>query len=408
MADNEKKFVGAHGLGTFWTGVKDYYSTGDDQKVVDNAAEAIKLKEARYVKLAGDVTGKATFDGTANAVINATVDIRAIEEHEILKLFGKQVNADDYESMAEAVAAASNGSTITLSEDTLTSMKANPMTYGNGARAAFHIEGGVSEVRDLTVEIPEGVTLDFSDASLRPFDVRDNAVLELTGKGTVKCTPDQVNVFLGKNATLIIDGPTLDNEAGDWNISTNGNNSGSNVWIKSGTFKGRSYFPACGSLRIDGGTFECGQGTALYIKNGSPTEINGGTFRVTGLDASSDTVPGRPANAWAHNNNGYYGIASAVVIEACNYGGHGNPEVKITDGTFEPYESTGLTGKGYGILVIDYSNNHADMSGTIVPYQYVEISGHVSSNTGTPSDGWVYFADEDAAGGIVGTTPVAL
>jgi len=408
MADNEKKFVGAHGLETFWTGVKNYYSTGADRKVVDNAAEAAKLKEARYVKLAGDVTGKATFDGTANAVINATVDIKAIEEHEILKLFGKQINADNYESMTDAVAAAPNGSIITVSENTLTSMKANPMIYGNGSRAAFHIGGNVEEVRDLTVEIPEGVVLDFSDSSLRPFDVRDNAVLELTGKGIVKCTPDQVNVFLGKNATLIIDGPTFDNEAGDWNISTNGNNSGSNVWIKSGTFKGRSYFPARGSLRIDGGTFECGQGTALYIKNGSPTEINGGTFRVTGLDASSDTVPGRPGNAWAHNNNGYYGIASAVVVEACNYGGHGNPEVKITDGIFVPYEQNGMKGKGYGILVIDYSNNQADMTGTIVPYQHVEMTGHVSSNTGEPSDGWVYFADEDGADGITGTTPVAL
>lgn len=405
MAD-PKQFVGLDNLEHFWNGVKGYYSTGEDKKVVDNASEAGKLKEARYVKLAGDVTGKASFDGSANAVITASIDIRAIEEHEIMKLFGDQINADDYANMTEAVAAAKNGSTITLSANSLEAMKAAPMTYGTSGQAAFHLEGSSSEVRDLTVNIPEGVELDFSEQALRAFDVRDNATLELTGSGTVKCHPEALNVFLGKNATLIIDGPTFDNAGGEWNISTNGLNANSNVWIKSGTFRGRCYFPGRGYLRIDDGLFECAQGTALYIKNGSPTEINGGTFRVTGCDTSSDAVAGRPTNAWAHNNNGNYGIASAVVVEACNYGGHGNPEVKIVNGNFEPYTETGMKGESYGILVIDWDNNHADMSGTILPYQHVEISGHISSNKGEPADGWVYFGNgEDET---VATEAVAL
>lgn len=402
MAAN-KQYLDENGLSLFWSNVKSYYSSNAlNPKMVDNAHDAInanlaeaaeKLDEGRYVKLTGDASGKVLFDGSQNVSIATTIDISAIEDHEILKLFGNKVNASSFESTADAIEAAGNGGTITVNnQDAANAMITDPMTYGSGAQAALHVEGNT----DITVEIPEGVVLDVSAAGFRGFDVRDGATLELRGKGTVKSSGDTPTVFLGKNANLIIDGITLDNADGSYNISTNGNNSGSNVWIKSGTFKGPCYFPARGTLRIDGGTFTNAHGTVLYVKNGSPTIITGGTFEVTGLDTSKDTVPGRPENAWAHNNNGIYGTGSAVIIEACNYGGHGNPAVSITGGTFINKTTPEMQGESWPILVIDYMGNAADMSGTMLPYQYAIMNeAHVSSNTGIPSDGWVFFGDDN-------------
>ena len=401
MAAN-KQYLDENGLALFWGNVKTYYSSNPlNPKVVDNAHNAInanlaeaaeKLETSRYVKLTGDASGKVLFDGSENVAIATKIDITAIEEHEILKLFGKTVTASAYDSMTEAIEAAGNGGTIALDSTSIASMTENPMTYGSGAKAAFHIDGN----KDVTVEIPEGAVLDVSAAGFRGFDVRDGATLELKGKGTVKSSGETPTVFLGKNANLIIDGVTLDNADGNYNISTNGNNSGSNVWIKSGTFKGPCYFPARGTLRIDGGTFTNAYGTALYVKNGSPTIITGGRFEVTGLDTSKDTVPGRPENAWAHNNNGIYGTGSAVIIEACNYGGHGNPEVSITGGTFVPKTTLEMEGSAWPILVVDYSGNRVNMEGTMVSYRHATVaSGHVSSNTGEPTDGWYYFTEEN-------------
>lgn len=386
MSYDKKQYLDKQGLDTFWTQVKKFYSH-DETAVVDQAE---KLENTRVFKLAGDVTGKASFDGTANAIIETSVDIRAIEDHEILKIFGKKVKASDYESIAAAIADVPSGSTITLDATSAAAMVADPMTYGSGSKAGFHVDN-----KDLTVEVPAGITLDFTSANCRAFDLRDGATLEIKGAGTIITSGDNPSVFVGKDANLIIDGVTLSNPTGAYNIASNGNNQNTNVWIKSGTFNGINYLPARGSLRIDGGTFTNNQGSVLYIKNGSPTEITGGTFVVTGLSTEGDTVPGRPANAWAHNNNGQYGIASAVVIEACNYGGHGNPTVKITGGTFNPGQD------GYDILVINYAGQVADMTGTTVSYRQAEVSGHLSNNTGEPSDGWYYFTDEN-------TTEVAL
>ena len=86
-----KRYLDANGLNKFWTEVKKYYSSTED-KIVDNASAANKLANSRVVKLDGDVTGKAEFDGSSNATITAKVDILGIEDHEIKKMFGKRIS----------------------------------------------------------------------------------------------------------------------------------------------------------------------------------------------------------------------------------------------------------------------------------------------------------------------------
>jgi hypothetical protein len=63
MTDNESD------LGSPTKRWKDVYATN----ITGNAATATKLATARTISLTGDVTGSASFDGSANASITATV-----------------------------------------------------------------------------------------------------------------------------------------------------------------------------------------------------------------------------------------------------------------------------------------------------------------------------------------------
>lgn len=395
-----KQYLDESGLTLFWNNVKGYYSSNaSNPAIVDNAAqsaEADKLSESRYVKLAGDASGKVLFDGSQNVTIQTAIDVDSIKQHEILTLFGKRVRASQYNSMAEAIEAAGNGGTIVFDSNSIAIMLANPMVISRPEEdelAVFYIEGNT----DLTVEIPENVVLDTSLYNFKVFVVENGATLEIKGTGTIKTT-DYPAVTLGQNTKLIINGVTFNNSDLKNNILVPAG-SNSDIWIKSGSINGPCFFPGASHLRIDDGTFTSNYGTALYIKNSSSTLISGGRFEVLDLNTSQDAIPDRPENAWAHNLTDTHGTGSAVVIEACNAYEDGNPKVSITGGTFINKVTQEMDGSSWPVLVIDYDDNQADMAGTMISYQYATVpGGHISSSTGItgePEDGWYYFTDQN-------------
>lgn len=304
--------------------------------------------------------------------------IQSIESYKIRKLFQGTTIASK-EALVTGIADANDGDVITLSDN---------MTVDQ----LMVIEPG----KNVTLEVPAGKTLTVENERL--FSVGQNGAerttLELVGDGTIEmaysATNDEPLIFVRGGNTLIIDGPHLINHNPENTslIQTNGNQSNVNILIKSGTFDGSLYLPAGGTTTIEGGEFNYGT-EVLYCKSGT-LNISGGKFNVTSL---SDITNGE----WAHWNNGNVDMGGTIIIEACNYGGRGNPVVNITGGEFKAAPANNDSYVNYPILVIPYGGETADMSGTTVPYQLANpVTGHVTTNGKIePSDGWYKFNDEN-------------
>ena len=295
--------------------------------------------------------------------------ISYIEDYHIRKLF-KGVEVVSKEDLLSALTNASDGAVISLASNTTLSAS-DTITVAPG--------------KHIAIEVPSGVTLS-TEGRLVSVGVNGEApsTVELIGEGTIEKTGDNDEpiVFVRGGSNLVVDGVTLINtsEANNSVIQTNGKQTDVNIDIKSGNFTGGVYLPAEGKINISGGTFNLGKGT-FYIKSGT-LNISGGKFIK-----SSDSNNGN----WAHWNNGSVDAPSTITVEACNYGGHGNPVVSITGGDF-------INEAGdFKVLVIPYDGNEADMSSTTVGYHLADaVSGHVTSDGVTePSDGWYKFTSEN-------------
>ena len=295
--------------------------------------------------------------------------ISYIEDYHIRKLF-KGVEVASKEDLLSALTNASDGAVISLT---------------NSATLSASDTVTVAPGKHIAIEVPSGVTLS-TEGRLVSVGVNGEApsTVELIGEGTIEKTGDNDEpiVFVRGGSNLVVDGVTLINTSTANNsvIQTNGKQTDVSIDIKSGNFTGGVYLPAEGKINISGGTFNLGKGT-FYIKSGA-LNISGGKFIK-----SSDSNNGN----WAHWNNGSVDAPSTITVEACNYGGHGNPVVSITGGDF-------INEAGdFKVLVIPYDGNEADMSSTTVGYHLADaVSGHVTSDGVTePSDGWYKFTSEN-------------
>ena len=295
--------------------------------------------------------------------------ISYIEDYHIRKLF-KGVEVASKEDLLSALTNASDGAVISLASNTTLSAS-DTITVTPG--------------KHIAIEVPSGVTLS-TEGRLVSVGVNGEApsTVELIGEGTIEKTGDNGEplVFVRGGSNLVVDGVTLINTSTANNsvIQTNGNQTDVSIDIKSGNFTGGVYLPAEGKIDISGGTFNLGNGT-LYIKSGV-FNISGGKF-IKSADSNNGN--------WAHWDNGSVDAPSTITVEACNYGGHGNPVISITGGDF-------INEAGdFKVLVIPYGGNEADMSGTTVGYHLADaVSGHVTSDGITePSDGWYKFTSEN-------------
>lgn len=299
----------------------------------------------------------------------AFASISYIEDYHIRKLF-KGVEVVSKEDLLSAVANASDGAVISITNDTTLSLT-----------DTFVVEPG----KHVAIEVPAGVTLS-TEGRLLSVGVKGEAptTVELIGEGKIEKIGenDEPVVFVRGGSNLTVDGVTLVNnsEANNSVIQTNGTHTDVNINIKSGNFTGGVYLPAKGNISISGGTFNLGSGS-LYIKSGE-LNISGGTFIKSSINNEGN---------WAHCNNGSVEAPSTITIEACNYGNHGNPVVNITGGDFIN-EANDIK-----ILVIPYEGNEADMTGTTVGYHLANaVNGHVTKDGVTePTDGWYKFSAEN-------------
>ena len=98
----DKLYTRTYQSGT-WTGWVSYYSSKNPQTTISgNAASATKLATARTISLGGDCSGSASFNGTANITITATVKDDS-HNHTIANVDNLQSTLDSITSRLTAV-----------------------------------------------------------------------------------------------------------------------------------------------------------------------------------------------------------------------------------------------------------------------------------------------------------------
>lgn len=313
------------------------------------------------------------------------------------------VGGDKYESIADAVANAASGDTITFLADcaagniTIPADKALTIDFADKTvtvGSAYDIEnygtltvtgttGGLTGPYGLidnygTLTVAGGVynatTNNYSKAAIWN---NENATMTVSG-GTINSTC--YGIYVGTGNTLTVSGGSITstNAAA---ISGNGSTGqeGYNIIINGGTIASVNsvaiYHPNAGNLTINDGTIT--GPTAIYVKagnlnvtDGADVSLNGGTITGTGTGLSFE-----------HSGDGCNPTGDALVIENCGYPG-GTPVVAITGGTFE------ATGDGKAVASYGYDTYEAVenfVSGgtfsTAVPEEYC-AEGYIPKDNG--------------------------
>ena len=243
-----------------------------------------------------------------------------------------------------------------------------------------YVLGTAANPVDVTINLAEGSSLEATDGA-RLFSVQPGSKLEIVGEGettpTLTSTADEPAIFIANNASVTLEGVILSGKNYSA-LQSNGLNENSDFYIKNCVIEGPCYMPACGNLIIENCEFVASDNTdadagALYVKSGSITIRNS---KFYGDAAEHAGISGN----WKHYNNGWYGIATALVLENCDYGGHGNLKIDIDAASqFVPgySKTTGDENQQYdnvGILVINYNGNHAEVCNIAQNFYEIDIT----------------------------------
>ena len=254
-----------------------------------------------------------------------------------------QVGNDKYESLADAVAAADSGDTITLlgnlQLDAVAMFSENKtLTLDLGGNTlSSSVDDADAGTRVLTVEAG---TLTVQNGTITGrVNAYDNGTLTIAANATV----NGMAVVWGDGQGASAKTPTLNvygtiSNANGQAITTNGTDkSGANINIYGGaavTATGNiAIYQPSGNVNVFGGTIT--GSTAIYQKSGTLT-ISGGALVGNGAADTPDFANGSGADA----------TGDALVVESCAYP-NGAPTVSISAGTF-----TSTNGKG----IASYAN----------------------------------------------------
>ena len=277
-----------------------------------------------------------------------------------------KIGNTSYQTLAEAVAAATDGATITMLADVNEAVTISGKTITldlNGKKVYSESSDAVAVSGGANVTIKNG-TLESAGNNCGGVWVKNaTAVLDnCTFVGTNSEQSCGVYASNGAIVTIINNCKLEANHYGlimmsanvtinsgtftaPLSVSANGSDDydDATLTINDGTFNGGIYWPANGKLTINGGTFT--DETALYIKSGS-LEINGGTFTGNGV-----------AKDYAYKDSGFDATGAAIVIEnigVSEYDAIGT--VSITGGTFISEENVAIqsvTAGNEGVAAID-------------------------------------------------------
>lgn len=251
-----------------------------------------------------------------------------------------KIGDKEYESLAEAVAAAKDGDTVVLQKDvTIGGYQEirKAITVDLGGNKLTSTDGGFDVYADLTVKNGRMETVKWAAWVQGGADLvieKDVSIMTTSTEGnkggiTVQNEGSSVTVFgkveaAGGAAISGIgnkdDGGVIINiEEGAVITCTNENGLG-------------IYYPNTAELNIKGGTIT--GATGVYVKSGKTT-VTGGTIIGTGVKAD-----------YKYYGNGGNATGDAFVVDTCGYPG-GDPVVEIKGGTFKS-ENAAAVGSYFG------------------------------------------------------------
>ena len=251
-----------------------------------------------------------------------------------------KIGDKEYESLAEAVAAAKDGDTVVLQKDvTIGGYQeiSKTITVDLGGNKLTSTDGGFDVYADLTVKNGRMETVKWAAWVQGGADLvieKDVSIMTTSTEGnkggiTVQNEGSSVTVFgkveaAGGAAISGIgnkdDGGVIINiEEGAVITCTNENGLG-------------IYYPNTAALNIKGGTIT--GATGVYVKSGKTT-VTGGTIIGTGVKAD-----------YKYYGNGGNATGDAFVVDTCGYPG-GDPVVEIKGGTFKS-ENAAAVGSYFG------------------------------------------------------------
>lgn len=251
-----------------------------------------------------------------------------------------KIGDKEYESLAEAVAAAKDGDTVILQKDvTIGGYQEirKAITVDLGGNKLTSTDGGFDVYADLTVKNGRMETVKWAAWVQSGADLvieKDVSIMATSTEGnkggiTVQNEGSSVTVFGKVEAAggAAISGIGNKNDGGviinieEGAVITCTNENGLGI-----------YYPNTAALNIKGGTIT--GATGVYVKSGKTT-VTGGTIIGTGVKAD-----------YEYYGNGGNATGDAFVVDTCGYPG-GDPVVEIKGGTFKS-ENAAAVGSYFG------------------------------------------------------------
>jgi len=359
------------------TALDDYSTSAEIEQTYLKRADAASTYATK--KELGDHAAEAK----AEADLTYVAKVDYVTHPEIDKMFPVDFVVEEGATPSEVTTAFGNAVTA-LGDGGALNVDTDVITPTTGVYGMVIGSSDGSTPVDVTFNLGEDASLTATSGA-RVFSVNPNSKVEIIGatnpedpKPTVTGTADEPSIFIANNSSVTLEGIELSGENYSA-LQSNGLNENSDFYLKNCVIKGPCYMPACGNLIIEGCKFYASTNTsadagALYVKSGSVT------IRNSEFHAAKDYEHVGISGPWKHNNNGWNGIATALVLENCNYGKHGNLKIDIdADSTFEGgyCNTTAEDGKQYdnvGILVINYNGNHADACNIAQNYYEIDVT----------------------------------
>lgn len=251
-----------------------------------------------------------------------------------------KIGDTEYETLAEAIAAAKAGDTVVLQKDvTIGDYQEirKAITVDLGGNKLTSTGGGFDVYADLTVKNGRMETVKWAAWA------QNGAKLVIEKDVTIKTTSTDGNkggiTVQGNGSSVTVFGKI--EAAGGAAVSGIGNkdDGGVIINIEEGaviTCTNKDglgiYYPNTSELNIKGGTIT--GATGVYVKSGKTT-VTGGTIIGTGDKAD-----------YKYYGNGAYSTGNAFVVDTCGYPG-GDPAVEIKGGTFKS-ENAEAVGSYFG------------------------------------------------------------
>lgn len=309
---------------------------------VENGTVNGKLKVDKNDKTTVSVIAGTFASDVSNYVDTSASSLEQVNGQWVVKKNpgAAKIGDTEYETLAEAIAAAKAGDTVVLQKDvTIGGYQEirKAITVDLGGNKLTSTDGGFDVYADLTVKNGRMETVKWAAWVQGGADLvieKDVSIMTTSTEGnkggiTVQNAGSSVTVFgkveaAGGAAVSGIgnkdDGGVIINiEEGAVITCTNENGLG-------------IYYPNTAELNIKGGTIT--GATGVYVKSGKTT-VTGGTIIGTGVKAD-----------YEYYGNGGNATGDAFVVDTCGYPG-GDPVVEIKGGTFKS-ENAAAVGSYFG------------------------------------------------------------